>query len=306
MKKLLLIIAAGVILSACETTGSTRIAKMSAGASSISSTLEKSGSNIKHPDAYTVSTEIVRAGTQSYGITLSHEMGCYGFDCGNVADKKVGDQQRYELMTTPFKPNSKHWVGFSVYLDANWQSLNYVKTTIWQVKTFSVEQPHWQIATYGDTFILLLPNYIKDNRCVISQTDFMKGRWTDIQIYTDYSQQDNKDDNYEFLSVTVNGEKVCSRTKPFVIPSLESKWTNRCGTNCQQRLKTYRFGQYRWPVSEWFMANTDKDIDFESGDGNPFAIDWGVELPTNTIYFDEIRIGKTLESVQINQNKPVD
>lgn len=305
MKKLLLLIAMGAVLTACETTGSSQI-KMSTGASNISSYLEKNDTNTRHPDAYTVSNEIVRAGTQSYKITLSHEMGCHGFDCGNVADKKVGDQQRYELITSPFRPNSKHWIGFSIHLDSEWQPLHDVKTAIWQVKTFSVEQPHWQIATYGDTFILLLPNYIEDNRCVISQTDAMKGKWTDIQIYTDYSKQDSDDNSYEFLSVLVDGEKVCSRTEPFVIPSLESKWTNRCGTNCQQRLKTYRFGQYRWPVSEWFMANTDKDIDFESGEGNPFAIDWGIELPTNTIYFDEIRIGKTLESVQINQNKPVD
>ena len=36
------------------------------------------------------------------------------------------------------------------------------------------------------------------------------------------------------------------------------------------------------------------------------SIDWGVKLPTQVVYYDEIRIGPTRESVDINLNNEVD
>ena len=39
----------------------------------------------------------------------------------------------------------------------------------------------------------------------------------------------------------------------------------------------------------------------------PFKLDWEKKIPTATIYYDEVRIGKSKDEVDINlQTKPVD
>lgn len=296
MKRLLLLIASGVVMTACSTT----------------SPMVSNGHNsVKHPEAFQMVTDITRAGDKAQKITLSHEMGCKNHDCGSAAAKKyiVGDQQRFEKQTNKMNAGQKHWLSFSVYLDNNWQSLYPVKTTIFQSKTTNVDQPHWQIATHGQHFVLLMPNYHDNAKCVLAWDTKMKGKWTDFTVYVDYSQKDKSDPEYKFLSVSVNGKEMCSRTDPIVIPKLENRSGFECGKSCQARLMTYRYGQYRWPVSEWFKRhskNTDLIQNYERSTGNVFAQDWGVKIPTNTIYFDEFRIGNTLESVQIDQNNPVD
>lgn len=296
MKRLLLLIASGVVMTACSTT---------------SPMVSNGHSSVEHPEAFQLVTDITRAGDKAQKITLSHEMGCGDYDCGSTEVKKYmsGDQQRFEKWTNQMNPGQKHWVSFSVYLDDNWQSLYPVKTTIFQSKTNNVEQPNWQIATYHDTFFLIVPNYHRDSRCVVSKTDDMKGKWTDFTVYVDYSQKDKDDPEYKFLSVSVNGKEMCSRNDPIIIPKWETSTGFTCEKSCQARLMRYRYGQYRWPVSDWFKrhtTNTDLKQNFKRSTGNVFAHDWGVKIPTNTIYFDEFRIGNTLESVQINQNNPVD
>jgi hypothetical protein len=40
---------------------------------------------------------------------------------------------------------------------------------------------------------------------------------------------------------------------------------------------------------------------------NPFEIDWGIKVPKQVVYFDEMRIGNSRKEVDINLiNKPVD
>ena len=41
--------------------------------------------------------------------------------------------------------------------------------------------------------------------------------------------------------------------------------------------------------------------------GSPFDYDWGIKLPTQVIYFDEMRVGSTKEEVDVSLNdEPVD
>ena len=41
--------------------------------------------------------------------------------------------------------------------------------------------------------------------------------------------------------------------------------------------------------------------------GSPFNYDWGIKLPTQVIYFDEMRVGSTKEEVDVSLNdEPVD
>lgn len=39
---------------------------------------------------------------------------------------------------------------------------------------------------------------------------------------------------------------------------------------------------------------------------NPWEFDWGVKLPTQMIYYDEVRAGSTRKDVDINMNDAVD
>ena len=80
---------------------------------------------------------------------------------------------------------------------------------------------------------------------------------------------------------------------------------------------TFRYGIYRPNIGAWLERNNKnkpKKIKyFDDPDGgervitHPFKLDWEVKIPTSTIYYDEIRVGKSKDEVDITiQNKPVD
>jgi len=43
-----------------------------------------------------------------------------------------------------------------------------------------------------------------------------------------------------------------------------------------------------------------------SATNKPWDVDWGIDLPTQVVYYDEVRVGPTRESVDINMNEAVD
>ena len=59
---------------------------------------------------------------------------------------------------------------------------------------------------------------------------------------------------------------------------------------------------------EWKDVHEDSSGTVISGKArNPFEIDWGIKVPKQVVYFDEMRIGNSREEVDINLiNKPVD
>jgi hypothetical protein len=77
---------------------------------------------------------------------------------------------------------------------------------------------------------------------------------------------------------------------------------------------TLRYGIYNGAVSRWLYNNRSRDVavsGFEdvnanggrgaapSYTGRPFDIDWGVELPTQVVFYDEVRIGRSREEVDV-------
>ena len=44
----------------------------------------------------------------------------------------------------------------------------------------------------------------------------------------------------------------------------------------------------------------------DSVTNKPWEFDWGVKLPTQVVYYDEVRIGSSREEVDFNLNNPVD
>ena len=60
------------------------------------------------------------------------------------------------------------------------------------------------------------------------------------------------------------------------------------------------------PTLSWGGPITEKTTEPNSA-RNPFEIDWGIKVPKQVVYFDEMRIGNSIEEVDINLiNKPVD
>ena len=82
----------------------------------------------------------------------------------------------------------------------------------------------------------------------------------------------------------------------------------------------FRYGIYNSYVSKWLNDNKTKDVDTkgwshlhpESGmivnsvTNKPWEFDWGVRLPTQIVYYDEVRVGSTRADVDINMNEAID
>ena len=84
----------------------------------------------------------------------------------------------------------------------------------------------------------------------------------------------------------------------------------------------YKRQIYNSHISNWLDKNKTKEVDakewkdthkdssgsvISSKAKNPFEVDWGVKVPKQVVYFDEMRIGNSRESVDINSiNKAVD
>ena len=272
-------------------------------------------SSVNNKDAYGLSKEIFRLGKYSQKFTLSHEMGCSKSDCGDSRQgTNVGDSQRYERTTQKRSPFiGKHWVAFSFYIPGEWSNIDPVQTILTQYKQHGIENPLWKFAINKGKFELGLgphtrfSNLLQTYKCELLDVKELSNKWTDIMMYVDYSMKDNSDDNYEFMTVWVNGKEKCSWTDP-----VNQKGSDKTDFQWREAGEyagwwTINYGLYRWPVSDYLRRNgTNYNYEFVRSSGNAFKFDWGVELPTQTIYFDEFRIGNTKESVQLDPNNPVD
>ena len=153
--------------------------------------------------------------------------------------------------------------------------------------------------------------------CRLIKTNEMIGNWTDFIIKADYSIKGSENNNY--FEVWVNDKRKCLEYKQILTQkALDSKYRDKKKINL-------RYGIYQLKLSEWFNKNKTKEPQglevYDEGElrggsehgemktitGSPFNYDWGIKLPTQVIYFDEIRVGSTKEEVDVTLNKePVD
>jgi hypothetical protein len=130
----------------------------------------------------------------------------------------------------------------------------------------------------------------------------------------DYST--NEESYKSYSEIYVNGKhKDCEINEPVLTKEV---LRNR---NKRKTLKiNFRYGIYNSYVSKWLDEHKNKDVDTkgwshlhaESGmivnsvTNKPWEFDWGVKLPAQVIYYDEVRVGLTRKDVDINMNAPVD
>ena len=131
----------------------------------------------------------------------------------------------------------------------------------------------------------------------------MRGRWTDIVVFADYSLQNQSGE--AMVRVWVNGRQMCSGYQPLV--------TQEMLTHAQTDRIYFKYGIYNSYVSRWLNihgtrprgASQFNDYHADSGGSSyspsatPFAYDWGVQLPTQVVFYDEVRVGTSRQDVDI-------
>jgi len=260
---------------------------------------------------YTTSTEIVRKGNKSQRFEIRH--GDCGTD-GKFSDCK-NDRRRIERYVEPVsseKPEGVVWYSWSIYLPDDFQELHPTNTTLGQVKINGYREPLWYLS--GRKKGIKIKFDASGQQCRLIKFEDVIGEWTDFLMKVDYNTNEESDKLYS--EIYVNGEyKDCDINQPVL-----TKEVLRNRRKHYKQLKiNFRYGIYNSYVSRWLdkwgtnSPNTEfLDKHGESGmvvksaTNKPWEFDWGVKLPTQVVYYDEVRVGPTRESVDINMNEPVD
>jgi hypothetical protein len=172
------------------------------------------------------------------------------------------------------------WIGFSVYLPADFQTSSRVRTTIGQIHQeggpsgtaggLASFPPMMQLEAIGNSYkagFHLLSGAASNVRDDVKYFDLarisdMRGRWTDVLIHFDTSG------GRELAEVYVNG---------------------------QRRAQIAGFIRFR-PQEYYFKYGIYRS--FVSRHGGP--------MPTQVVYIDEVRMGKTRAKAELNPSRPVD
>jgi Polysaccharide lyase len=240
----------------------------------------------------------VRAGKRSERFELRHG------DCGSDDGWSdcENDRQRIERAEKPKdrmqRVGKASWYGWSMFLNPDFRDIDPANTTLGQLKMTGWREPIWFLNARGGGLRMMFANA---RECRIGSIANWRGRWVDIVLFADYSYASN---GRETFAVWVNGKKVCSKNKPLVTQEMVSK----------SKGTTYiKYGVYNSYVSKWLNRNKTKKVQatgfsdkhnksglvITSATKTPFAYDWGVKLPTQVVFYDEMRYGIARQDVDI-------
>lgn len=239
-------------------------------------------------------------------------------DCGGNKywDDCTNDRQRVERKEDP-KDRIQHvgsqvWYGWSLFLDPNYPDLWKTNAAFGQVKMRNWRSPIWMIKLREGRFALNL--HAQDN-CYFGRLADFRGRWMDFTLYADYSPSPSGPSVVLYL----NGQKVCTYRKPLVTPAM---------AKVPEGDLYVKYGIYNSYVSRWLNRNKTQPVAasaledrFRLSNGtqgasdspaaSPFKYDWGVKLPTQIAFYDEMRYGRSREQVDVRMiearnGRPVD
>lgn len=238
----------------------------------------------KHSHDYIKEQSKARAGTFYQRFELRNG-DCFPSPDGGWNDCK-NDRERFELSSRPRQsPSDKHCYGYSLMVDENFKSLGSVRTTLGQVHQkggpkgtaggFKSFPPLIQIQAKYNHLIFGWHELTGDeNNITDKQREFQLANISDMKgIWTDISFC--LDFTNKRIDAWVNGEK-----KVEVL---------RSPINFKPEAIYFKYGIYRSFISKFKERNGD--------------------LPTQIVFFDEVRYGKSAEDVDRNINpklKPVD
>jgi hypothetical protein len=163
-----------------------------------------------------------------------------------------------------------------------------------------------------------IANASGNNNCMVVKMDDLRGKWTDIQIGVDWStNKDFRKGAFEwgsFAEIWVNGKR--SEDCYFPDPLLKKQFFKDRNKKWKVNFH-FDWGIYNAYVSRWLDKNKTTDVagkgyaDYHADSGatsssvtdKPWEINWGVDFPTQVVYYDEIRFGSTKDSVDPAVNK---
>lgn len=266
--------------------------------------------NHDKPYGYTTNSEVVRRGGKSQRFEIRH--GDCGFD-DDFNDCQY-DRRRYERYVEPAfteKPEGIVWYAWSMYLPDAFEQLHPTNTTLGQVKITGYREPLWYLN--GRKKWIKIKFDATHQKCRLIKFEDAIGKWTDFLMKVDYS---TSEEGKLYSEIYVNGEnKGCEIDQPVLTKQI----LNNRRKNKRVKIN-FRYGIYNSYASRWLDNHKTKDVNVEgfsdkhsdsrmvveSVTNKPWDIDWGVKLPTQVVYYDEVRVGPTRESVDIDMNDPVD
>ena len=258
-------------------------------------------------DSFYIVSDVVRAGKTGQMFVLKHGQ-CKGQDC-----KWGAHRSERRLMINHYsskKIGKEVYYAVSIYIpeEFGYQSTA-GKMSLLQAKMTGVDMPLWMIYTDGAGYYLKLP-FVGRSKCMLGIIE--KGRWHDFVVKADYGREKVKE--HEYFKIWQNGkEQKCTTYIP-IITSRTMKESRSHGWSSNNQEINMRYGIYKWEIGKFLkFTGTNKTIKYKtfdqpSGYTNikyPFKYNWGKELMTTVMYYDEVRIGKTLQEVRI-QDKAVD
>jgi len=195
-------------------------------------------------------------------------------DCGK--DKDGGwsdcdtDRERHELSGKYRVSKGERWYAWSIYLPSDFINVHPTSTMLAQ---FHQERKHviWMFKNKRGGYWLenYVPEYTVENIKILTK-DQMLGKWNDILINVNWSHEDDG-----FFKVWANDKLVYDFK----------------GKTKSKGVKTYfKFGIYRSWISKWYER-----VKYSSEE--KYAKYKEKEIPTQIVYFDEVRAGKKKQDV---------
>ena len=264
----------------------------------------------KPKETFFVVEDFTRAGDKAQLFVLEHGQ-CSGQDCKWSAQRS---ERRLNIIDrSKSKIGNPIYYSMSIFIPEKFDPNQAASAmSLLQAKMKGVDMPLWQVYTNGWSLYVKVPATWGKAFCGLIN----KGEWHDITVKADYGREKVKD--YPYFEMWINGEHIpeCTHYDLIVTKKVISESKSH-GWNSNTQQITMRYGIYRWAIGDYLYdkatkeyreANKTKVFKQPNGQSSieyPFKFDWGHKVPKVALYYDEVRWGKSLEEVGI-QDKAVD
>ncbi len=243
----------------------------------------------------TIVADPVRAGKKAQRFEV-RPADCAGQDCQT-------DRERAMVrLKKSWRYGSPQWIGFSLFVPSDFQTSGKVDTSVailhqrggpTNTQEGRVQDPPvMQMQLRGDRFYAAIhfltgnPTEVRDETrdLPLATVSSLRGHWTDVLVHFDTSGTGQR------LEIYLNGQRRAA------IPDFMALGVEAAGVPVYQREATIAN----------FIAHRPQDYNFQYGIYRAFVSRHGKPMPTQVVLFDEVRMGRRIEDVLVNKDKPVD
>ena len=257
-------------------------------------------------ETFFVVDDFVRSGKNGQKFVLKHGQ-CKGQDCKWGAHRT--ERRLKAKHSSSKKVGNEVFYGLSIHIPKDFgYEFTAGKMSLFQAKMTGVDMPIWMLQTDGGAYYLTLP-HSGLAKCRLGLIE--KGRWHDFVVKADYGREKVK--GHKYFEIWQNAERQdCYASSPIITKKVMTESKSH-GWNSNKQDITLRYGIYKWEIGEFLQFTGSKKPKIKtflqpSGYKNikyPFKYDWGKDLMTTVMHYDEIRLGKSFDEVTI-QDKAVD